>query len=53
MLMNDNVEATTPQYIIQLKINGFEDEFPLVFSGENGHLDFIGHEMEVLDISIY
>ena len=51
--MYDNIEQTTPQMCIELKVNGFEDIIPIVFSGNNGHLDLTGHESEVLDISIY
>lgn len=53
MILYDNIEQTTPQMCIELKVNGFEDIIPIVFSGNNGHLDLTGHESEVLDISIY
>lgn len=48
-----NFEATTPQICIKLEYNGFNDEIPILFSGEDGKLALKGHETEVLDISIY
>lgn len=52
-LFYDNFEATTLQMCIKLEYNGFEDEFPLIFSGYDGKIDLTGVESEVLDISIY
>lgn len=46
-------EITIPEYAIEFKVNGFEDEIYLAFSGENGKLDLKEHEKEVRDISIY
>ena len=33
MLMNDNAETTTPQYVIEFKVNEFEDELTLTNPG--------------------
>ncbi|MBR3134152.1 MAG: hypothetical protein IKG56_01660 [Clostridia bacterium] len=49
----DNDELTTPKICIKYEINGFEDLIPLVFNGDNGQLSLLGHEMEVLDITMY
>lgn len=46
-------ETTIPEYIVDFVSNEIQDEFDLVFSGENGKLDLKGHEKEVIDISIY
>ena len=48
-----NAESTMPQYIVELKVDGFQDEFPLTFSGNDGKLVLTEHETEVRDITIY
>lgn len=46
-------ETTTPEMCIKFEYNGFEETFPIVFSGMDGKLDLTGVEGEVKDISIY
>ncbi len=48
----DDYESITPQYCIILKVNGSEDIIPIVFSGMDGSLNIVGHEAEVIDLSL-
>ena len=52
IVLDDYIEYT-PDMIVHYEYNGFEDEFPITFSGENGELVLTGHETEVKDISLY
>jgi len=52
ILLDDYIEYI-PKMMIQFKHNGFEEMFPITFSGENGNLVLTGYEMEVKDISLY
>lgn len=46
-------ETTTPEMCIKFEYKGFEEMFPIVFSGMDGKLDLTGVEQEVKDISVY
>ena len=46
-------EITKPEMCIKFEYQGFEEIFPIVFSGMDGKLDLTGVEGEVKDISIY
>ena len=46
-------ETTTPEMCIKFEFQGFEEMFPIVFSGMDGKLDLTGVEQEVKDISVY
>ena len=46
-------ETTTPEMCIKFEYQGFEEMFPIVFSGMDGKLDLKGVEQEVKDISVY
>ena len=46
-------ETTTPELCIEFEYQGFEEMFPIVFSGMDGKLDLTGVEQEVKDVSIY
>ena len=46
-------ETTTPEMCIKFEYQGFEEMFPIVFSGMDGKLDLTGFEQEVKDISVY
>ncbi|MGN1270936.1 MAG: hypothetical protein ACI4UX_03015 [Clostridia bacterium] len=46
-------ETTTPEICIRFEHQGFEEIFPIVFSGMDGKLDLTGVEQEVKDISVY
>ena len=52
ILLDDYIEYV-PKMMVQFKYNGFEEMFPITFSGENGNLVLTGYEMEVKDISLY
>ena len=52
ILLDDYIEYT-PSMCIKFEYNGFEEMFPITFSGEDGSLDLNGYEMEVKDISLY
>ena len=52
IILDDYIEYT-PSMCIKFEYNGFEEMFPITFSGEDGSLDLNGYEMEVKDISIY
>lgn len=52
IMLNDYIEYI-PKICVGFKYNGFEDVFPITFSGEDGSVDLTGHEMEVKDISLY
>lgn len=52
ILVDDYIEYV-PKMMVKFKYNGFEEMFPITFSGENGNLDLSGYEMEVKDISLY
>ena len=42
-----------PEYVVEMKYNGYETLFPLTFSGKDGTLDLTGNESEIRDLSIY
>jgi len=42
-----------PAYVVEMKCNGYETVFPLVFSGKDGTLDLTGNEAEIKDLTIY
>lgn len=42
-----------PAYVVEMKCNGYETVFPLVFSGMDGTLDLTGNEAEIKDLTIY
>ena len=46
-------ETSTPELCIEFEYNGFQEIFPIVFSGMDGKLDLTGVEDEVKDISVY
>ncbi|CDE96833.1 unknown [Clostridium sp. CAG:567] len=46
-------ETSTPELCIEFEYNGFQEIFPIVFSGMDGKLDLTGVEEEVKDISVY
>lgn len=52
ILLDDYIEYT-PSMCVKFEYNGFEEMFPITFSGEDGTLDLNGYEMEVKDISLY
>ena len=52
ILLGDEIEYT-PNMCVKFDYNGFEVEYPIVFSGENGKLDLKGYETEIKDISLY
>ncbi len=52
IILDDYIEYT-PTMCIKFEYNGFEEMFPINFSGEDGTLDLKGYEMEVKDISLY
>lgn len=52
ILLDDYIEYI-PNMMVKFKYNGFEEMFPITFSGENGNLVLTGYEMEVKDISLY
>ena len=52
IILDDYIEYV-PKMMVQFKYNGFEEMFPITFSGENGNLVLTGYEMEVKDISLY
>lgn len=52
IMLDDYIEYI-PKMCVKFEYNGYEDTFPLTFSGEDGSLDLSGHEMEVKDISLY
>ena len=52
ILLDDYIEYT-PSMCIKFEYNGFEEMFPITFSGKDGTLDLNGYEMEVKDISLY
>jgi len=52
ILLDDYIEYV-PKMCIKFQYNGFEEMFPITFSGEDGTLDLSGYEMEVKDISLY
>lgn len=52
IILDDYIEYI-PKMCIKFKYNGFEEMFPITFSGEDGTLDLNGYEMEVKDISLY
>ena len=52
-IVPDDYIEYVPDMIVKFECNGFEDEFPITFSGEDGRLVLSGHETEVKDISLY
>ena len=52
ILLDDYIEYI-PKICIKFECNGFEEMFPINFSGRDGTLYLDGYEMEVKDISLY
>ena len=52
IVIDDYIEYT-PIMCVKFEYNGFEEMFPILFSGEDGTLVLTGYEMEVKDISLY